>query len=160
MRDWALIGGLTCALAPAAVGMLTMPSLFQSGFVAWAGLLGTVSGALVGALARWCLGRLSERNWVAVAVLLGVPLLGAWGALVSGTVAWFCHPIFFHFAVPCGSLSALLVTSWLAPCYVALARGDCVRLPLAVLGPVVGGPVCGVACLTSVALLLDLVRWL
>ena len=157
MRDWAIIGGLTCTLAPGVVGMSVMPELIRDGFVTWAALLGLTSGAGVGWLAHWGLSRVPERSWLAAALVLGVPILGTWGALVSGLSALLSEPGFFAFAVPCGSLSALLVTSWLAPLYAVLAKRDRARLPLVVMGPLLGGPVCGMACLLSVVGLINLV---
>ncbi len=78
VRDLAIIGGVSGALAPAAVGMLF------PGYVLLAGAFGAGSGAVVGHLASAMLGKERIRR-VPVAVLLvgGLGLGALWGALTG-----------------------------------------------------------------------------
>jgi len=158
MRDWAIIGFLTCALAPGLVATLISGELWP--FAAVASCLGAVSGSAVGWMLRSLLNRVPDWSWVAVSLFAGVPALGAWGALVSGCAALLTVPHMLVFAVPCGTVSALLQCSWMAPAYAMLARAGWSRLPMVVLGPLVAGPLAGMLCIATVVSTLQLVNQL
>ncbi len=78
VRDLTIIGGLSGALAPAAVGMM------PPGYVFLAGLFGAGSGAVVGWLASSMLSSARVRRWPVAGLLVGGIGLGAlWGAMTG-----------------------------------------------------------------------------
>jgi hypothetical protein len=131
IRDWALFGGITCAVAPSVASRGDFP-LVPPAFCTTAAVLGTISGAAVGLLVHAVTRRLPERSWVAVAAVVWPPVLGGWGAAVSGTAASLSAPGMEPLAVICGSVAALIQTAWFAPAYARQARRGGWRWPLLV----------------------------
>ena len=155
MRDWALLGGITCAIAPVgAVQLNLVPEAFLPLVVA----LGTASGGAVGLAMRAMLARAPERSWVALAAVVWTPVLGGWGAAVAGTSAILVAPSSAELAVVCGAVAALVQTLWFAPAYVLQARRRGWRWPLlAVAVPM--AVLAGVADIAAVAGLNEAFGW-
>jgi hypothetical protein len=125
MRDWALLGGITCAIVP---GVAVWFGLIPHAFPWAAAVLGAASGAVVG-LAMCATGALlPERARVALAALW-VPVLGGWGAAVSVATADLAG-MSLAWPMACGSIAALLQALWCAPAYALLARRGDWRWPL------------------------------
>ena len=127
MRDWALLGGITCAIAPVSAVLL---GAAPEAFLPLAVALGTASGGAVGLAMRAMLARAPERSWVALAAVVWTPVLGGWGAVVSAAAANFVVPELNRAAVLCGAIAALLQTLWFSPAYALQARRQGRRWPL------------------------------
>jgi len=154
MRDWALLGGITCAIAPGVADRLDVaPEVFPQ----VAAALGAASGAALGLALRALLTRLPERAWVSFAAVWPL-FLGGWGAAVAGTSAILVAPSSAELAVVCGAVAALVQTLWFAPAYVLQARRRGWRWPLlAVAVPM--AVLAGVADIAAVAGLNEAFGW-
>jgi hypothetical protein len=129
MRDWALLGGITCAVAPSVASLGPFP-LVPEAFCATAAVLGTLTGAAVGLFLYGLTLRTPERSRVAVAAVVWPPVLGGWGAAVSASAASLSAPGMELLAVFCGSVAALLQAAWFAPAYARQAGRKGWRWPL------------------------------
>lgn len=144
MRDWALIGALTSFITPFAVSNM-LPHMGLGAFAFASGLVGGLSGLVVGWLLLTVLERVPEFARVSVSLVVGVPLLGFWGFCVGGAAALLTWPNAALLAPFCGGVSAMVMTVWLAPLYVWAAGRQAPTLPLVISASVLGSPVCAVA---------------
>ncbi|TNE86984.1 MAG: hypothetical protein EP330_20460 [Deltaproteobacteria bacterium] len=134
IRDWALLGGLTGALAPGALVFVTtrddpeIPSEVLN-FVWTAGVLGLVSGAIVGIVLCLALQRVPRFARVSASAVLGFVVLGAWGATVSGLAAALTVTLDVAVvAMLLGAIAAVFQCGWVTPLYAWLAGRDLPRL--------------------------------
>jgi hypothetical protein len=157
MRDWALIGFATsglAGLAPWGIGV-HLPSAYAM----TCAVVGAVSGALVGGAMHGLLGWCRPQLRVAVAMLLAITLLGAWGAFVATFSAWLIVPDLASMGVPMGWMAAVAQTGWLAPTYATAAKADWPRWPL-VLACSLAAPACGVFGAVAVFWFADVVNFI
>jgi hypothetical protein len=151
VRDWALFGGITSAVAPS---LASARGLAPSDFWVAAAAIGATSGAAVGLLAWGATHLFPERSRVAVSAVLLPPALGGWGAAVSAAAASQAAPGFEELATICGSVAALLQTAWFAPAYALQARRGGWRWPLLCVAPVTAA-LAGVAAVVTALMVLD-----
>lgn len=125
-------------------------------FAGVAALLGGLSGGAVGALFPRLLAWAPARARPSVSLVVGVPLLGLWGAAVAGLASLLTCPNFAPLALACGSISAMVQCLWLAPLYTWLAVSGRPTLPVALVAPTVGSPFAGAFSAVTVLMLFQL----
>ena len=154
-RDWAILGGLTCALAPMPF-VVWLSDAHLMGFLIVVTSLGTTTGALVGLLVRLFLGRAPKRSWVALSAIFCPPALAVWGSTVAGAAAATLELELIPYAMPCGSVAALVQLSWFAPLYAWLALRGYPRWPVVLTVGTIVAPIAGFLGMVAVLIGMDL----
>jgi hypothetical protein len=153
-RDFALLGLVTCTITPLAA-QPWLP-LHLVGYSTCAGVLGLLSGAVVGSGLRLLLQRFPERSRASVAFVFGPVATGAWGALVASAAALVEQPQYFALSLPCGAIAGALQGLWWVPLSVWLERRDLPRWPVALLSAL-PAPALGFAGVFGVVFVIDAV---
>jgi hypothetical protein len=142
VRDWALIGATTSAIAPLMAAWT--PLRHVEAYALTCAVLAAISGAAVGALLRALLQAFPRRAWVSVSLVVAPLVLGSWGGLVAGAACWWHYDgDLLLLAVPTGAVAAVVQTGWMAPAYAWLSSRPWPRPPLVVTSAVLSAPIAG-----------------
>ncbi len=129
VKDFALIGGVTGALAPLAV----VPGLIGTGYIAAAGVAGVISGAALGGVARRFLQR-SGSTPLPVLLAGGVGMGAIWGGVVGAIAGIFTGDpfILWKMSAVFGAVAGAAQFGWLWLPYVLRQLGRRKTWPLVV----------------------------